>query len=226
MNDNEILTDILSKGAILQRDMQTYTIIPRTPAGIISTELLRKIADAADKFNVPLVKIVSGQRIALVGVQKDDIDKIREYLDTDAAKAIGLCFHYVQACPGNDWCKFGVQDSIALAVELEEKYYGVEFPGKVKFGVSGCPICCAESNVRDIGIVGKKSGWTLVLGGNSGSNARIGDTVARQLSKEKLFELIDRFIEYYKKNANQKERTSKFIKRVGIDAVKANMGIE
>ena len=219
-NDN-----IVSKGAILQRDKKTYAVIPRTPAGIITPELLEKIAGAAKKFSIPITKIVSGQRIALVGIEKDDIDKVWEYLGSDAGDAIGLCFHYVQACPGTALCKYGKQDSIGLALELEEKYYGFEFPAKMKFGVSGCPFCCAESHMRDIGIVGKISGWALSIGGNSGANPRIGDVVAQKLSKDELIILIEKFVKYYVGNAKKKERTSRFIKRVGLETVKINLNL-
>jgi len=219
------LDDIVSKGAILQRDQKTYAVIPRIPAGIVTPEILEKIATTAKRFNIPVLKIVSGQRIALVGVQKDDIDKVWEFLGEDVGNAVGLCFHYVQACPGTTLCKYGTQDSVSLALELEEKYYGVEFPAKVKFGVSGCPLCCAESYMRDFGIVGKKSGWAFSLGGNAGSNPRIGDVVAQKLSKEELLNLLDKFLKYYIANADQKERTSKFLKRVGVETVKENIGL-
>ncbi|MCF7889457.1 MAG: hypothetical protein K9L78_04980, partial [Victivallales bacterium] len=147
------------------------------------------------------------------------------FLGTDSGQAIGLCFHYVQACPGNSLCKYGVQDSIGLALELEKKYYGTEFPAKMKIGVSGCTICCSESYLRDIGIVGKKSGWTLSLGGNSGSNPRIGNVIVQKLTEEELFTIIDKFLTYYIKYAKKKERTSKFIKRIGIDEVRKNLGL-
>ena len=217
--------NLLSKGAILQRDKKTYAIIPRTPAGIISPELLAKIAEAAKKFNIPVIKIVSGQRIALVGVEKNDIDNIWEYLGADVGDAIGLSFHYVQACPGTALCKYGKQDSVGLALELEDKYYGFELPAKMKFGVSGCPFCCAESYMRDIGIVGKISGWALSIGGNSGANPRVGDVIAQKLSKEELILLIEKFVNYYKENASKKERTSRFVKRIGLETIKMNLNL-
>jgi NAD(P)H-nitrite reductase large subunit len=213
------------KGAILQRDQKTYAIIPRTPAGLVTPEFLEKVAAAAREFNIPVMKIVSGQRIALVGIEKDEVNKVWEFLGTDVGDAVGLCFHYVQACPGTTLCTYGTQDSVGLALELEEKYYGFEFPAKMKFGVFGCPLCCAESYMRDIGIVGKRSGWALSLGGNAGSNPRIGDVVAEKLTKDELINLIEKFVTYYVDNANKKERTSKFIKRVGLDVVKENMGL-
>lgn len=217
--------NILEKGAILQRDKKTYAIVPRMPAGLLTTEYLDKITQAVKKFNIPLVKVVSGQRLALIGVKKDDIDKIWNFIGVEKGDAIGLCFHYVQACPGTDTCKFGVQDSTGLAVELEEKYYGIAMPAKFKLGISGCPYCCGESYVRDIGIVGKKSGWTLAIGGNAGANARIADTIGTKLTKEELLELLDKFIDYYKINANPKERSARFIKRLGIEKIKEELGI-
>jgi NAD(P)H-nitrite reductase large subunit len=211
--------------AILQRDQKTYAVIPRIPAGILNVALLEKITEAAKKFDIPVIKIVSGQRIALVGIEKHNVSKVWEFLGSDLAHAVGLCFHYVQACPGTTLCKYGIQDSIGFALKIEEKYFGVAFPAKVKFGVSGCPFCCAESYMRDIGVVGKRSGWTLSLGGNAGATARIGDIVAQRLTKEEVLELIEKFFNYYIDNANRKERTSRFIKRLGIDIVKKSMGL-
>ncbi len=108
-----------SKGAILQRDKKTYAIVPRTPVGLVTPENLEKIVEVTRKYQIPIIKITSGQRLALVGMKETDIDNIWNDLGMDIGKATELCLHYVQACPGNSVCKFGLQDSLELGTEIE-----------------------------------------------------------------------------------------------------------
>lgn len=138
----------------------------------------------------------------------------------DVGKATELCLHYVQTCPGNLVCKFGVQDSIGLGTEIEELFLSMDLPAKVKIGISGCPLCCGESYVRDIGIVGKKKGWTVIFGGNSARKVRVGDVIAENISREEVISLTKRCLKYYAANGDKKERTARFIERIGIDAFK------
>jgi len=207
-------------GAILQRDKKTYAIVPRTPLGLVTPEVLDTIAQVVKKYKIPVMKITSGQRIALVGLQEKDVDQAWKDLGMDVGRATELCVHYVQACPGTAVCRFGVQDSLGLGMELEKLYSGMELPAKVKFGVSGCPMCCGESYVRDVGVLGKKNGWTLIFGGNGGGRPRIGDVIAEDLSKEELMDLVKKCLEYYGANGKKKERTARFVERTGIDALK------
>ena len=207
-------------GAILQRDKETYAIVPRTPLGIVTPQVLESIAQAIKKYNIPVVKITSGQRMALVGLKETDVAPAWKDLGMDVGRATELCVHYAQACPGTAVCRFGVQDSLGLAMELEKLFIGMELPAKVKFGVSGCPMCCGESYVRDVGVLGKKKGWTLIFGGNSGGRPRIGDVVAENLGKEETIDLIKKCLEYYAANGKKKERTARFMERIGIDALK------
>jgi len=207
-------------GAILQRDKKTYAIVPRTPLGLVTPEVLDTIAQVVKKYKIPVMKITSGQRIALVGLQEKDVDQAWKDLGIDVGRATELCVHYVQACPGTAVCRFGVQDSLGLGMELEKLYAGMELPAKVKFGVSGCPMCCGESYVRDVGVLGKKNGWTLIFGGNGGGRPRIGDVIAEDLSKEELMDLVKKCLEYYGANGKKKERTARFVERTGIDALK------
>jgi len=165
-------------GAILQRDKKTYAIVPRTPLGIVTPQGLESIAQVVKKYNIPVVKITSGQRMALVGLKEEDVAPAWKDLGMDVGRATELCVHYAQACPGTAVCRLGVQDSLGLGTELEDLFTGMELPAKVKFGVSGCPMCCGESFVRDVGVLGKKKGWTVIFGGNSGGRPRVGDVVA------------------------------------------------
>jgi NAD(P)H-nitrite reductase large subunit len=213
------------KGAILQRDGETYAIVPRTPVGLVPRETLEAITQVVQKYDIPIVKITSGQRIALVGMKADVIDDIWNDLGTDIGRATELCVHYAQACPGTAVCKFGVQDSLGMALELEKMYVGIDLPAKVKFGVSGCPFCCGESYVRDVGLIGTKKGWNVIFGGNSGAKARVGDLLAKELDKDAAIDLVKRALEYYKENGKKKERTARFMNRTGVDALKSALGI-
>jgi len=209
------------RGAILQRDGQTWAIVPRTPVGLITPEVLDALNSVVKKYCVPIVKITSGQRIALVGVKAEQVEGIWADLGTLVGQATQLCVHFVQACPGTSVCKFGVQDSLGLGIELEKLYVGMELPAKVKMGVSGCPLCCASSLVRDVGVIGKKNGFTVSFGGHPGGKPRVADIVAEDLDKDQVVALVKKILEFYRDNAKKKERCARFVERVGIDAVKA-----
>ncbi|MGL1904237.1 MAG: hypothetical protein OCC49_19035 [Fibrobacterales bacterium] len=217
MSDEDI-----PEGAIIQRDKKTYAIVPKTPVGLITVEDLDNISYVAKKYSIPILKITSGQRIALVGVEKEDVAPIWKDLKMDPGQAKGseLCLHYVQACPGTAVCKYGVQDSIGLGTEIEQVFSDISLAAKVKIGVSGCPFCCGESFVRDIGLLGKKNGWSLIIGGSSARRPRIGDIVAEKLTKEEVITLTNKFLLYYSEHAKRKERTARFCDRIGIEKVK------
>jgi NAD(P)H-nitrite reductase large subunit len=215
--------DDAPKGAILQRDKKTYAIVPRTPAGMVSPEILEGVMKVVRQYNIPITKITSGQRLALVGIKKEDINPVWDALQMDVGRAIELCLHYVQACPGSAVCTYGQQDSLGLGLDIETFFYGYQLPAKVKIGVSGCPFCCGESYVRDIGIIGKNKGWIVTFGGNSGSRPRIADVLAKDLSKDEVIELIKKCLAYYKDNAKKKERTARFVNRIGIEEMKKHL---
>ena len=213
-------TEEAPKGAILQRDKQTYAIVPRVPCGLLTKEKLRNLATVVEKYDIPIVKLTSGHRIALVGMKADTINDIYADLGMDPGKATELCLHYVQACPGTEVCKFGIQDSLGFGIKLEGLLAGREMPAKLKVGVSGCPFSCAEGMVRDIGIMGKKKGWNVSFGGNSGQRARVGDILAEEISPEEVVTLINRCLDYYAEHGKKKERTARFIERIGIETFK------
>ena len=210
------------KGAILQRDKETYAIVPRIPMGVLTPEILEKLAAVARKYNVRIIKITSGQRIALVGLKPEDIDRAWNDLSMDIGPAEGLCVHYVQACPGTETCKFGQGNSLGLAAMVEKMYVGKEdfIPAKTKFGISGCMLNCAESYLRDFGAVCTPAGWTVVVGGNSGGRPRIGDVIEKKLSEEQVVELFSKCLDYYAKNARPRERMPRFVERIGIEEFK------
>jgi NAD(P)H-nitrite reductase large subunit len=214
------MADDTPRGAILQRDKKTYAIVPRTPVGLISPEILEAISSVVRRYNLPIVKITSGQRLALIGMEREEVDLIWHDLEMKVGPAVELCVHYVQACPGTEVCKFGVRNSLDLGLELEKLYVGMELPAKVKIGVSGCPFCCAESYVRDIGLIGKKKGWIVTFGGNSGGRPRIGDVIAEEVSDTEAVALVKRCLEYYRDNIDKKLRTARFVEKVGIETIK------
>ena len=208
------------RGAFVQRDGQSYAIVPRTPVGLVTPEVLENIARVARKFEIPVIKITSAQRMALVGIKPEQVEKIWQELGLGVGPAVEVCVHYVQACPGNALCKYGMQDSLGLGMELEKLFVGMDLPAKAKMGISGCPMNCGESYVRDFGAFGKRSGWTVLFGGNSGGRPRIGDVIAEGLAKEDVVALARKCFEYYAANAKKKERTARFIERIGIEAFK------
>ncbi len=208
-------------GAILQRDGKTWAIVPRTPVGLVSADTLEALARTIRKFDIPVAKITSGQRLALVGLKESQLEAAWEELGTDIGRATELCLHYVQACPGTAVCKLGLRDSLGFGVELEQTFGGMDLPAKVKIGVSGCPMCCGESKVRDVGFIGRKDGWQMFVGGSSAGRPRIGDELAKGLSREEALSLTRKFLEYYAKNSGPRLRTAKFMKRHPIDEIKA-----
>ncbi|MDW7771284.1 MAG: NAD(P)/FAD-dependent oxidoreductase [Desulfobulbaceae bacterium] len=211
------------RGTILQRDKKTYAIVPRIPVGLAKVENLQEIIGVVEKYDIPIIKITSGQRLALVGMKGEDVENIWHDLNMDVGKATELCLHYVQACPGNVVCKFGVQDSLALGMRVEEFFLGMELPAKVKIGVSGCPFCCGESFVRDIGMFGKKNGWTVLFGGNSARRPRVADIIGEDLNEDQVIDLVKRCLEYYAAHGRKKERTARFIERIGIEKFKEDV---
>ncbi len=208
------------KGAVLQRDKETYAIVPHMPLGIVTPEQLRKIADVAEKYKVTAVKITSATRFAIVGIKEEDLDNAWADLGMEPGAAVGLCVRSVKACPGSALCRLGQQDALGLGGELDKRYHGLELPSKCKIGVSGCLNQCAESGVKDIGFIGKKNGWTLMAGGNAASRPRLAEFIAENLSDEEALQTADKLIKFYKENGKKGERVGKFMDRVGIDAFK------
>jgi len=210
-------------GAILQRDGKTFAVVTRMPGGMVTPEALETIAAVARTYKVPMVKLTSGQRFMLIGIPEKDLDLLYGDLGTLAERETAPCVRYVQACLGTEVCKYGVQDSLELARELETRYRGVAFPAKLKFGVSGCLRCCGESYLRDVGLVGTRKGWTVIFGGNSGRRPSIGTVIAQDLSREDALDLVKRLLEYYRNNARPKERSARFLERIGFERLRSEL---
>ena len=211
--------DILEKGAILQRDRETYAIAPHIPGGITDTATLRRICDVADKYKVQAIKLTSAQRIALVGIKEEEIDNIWADLDQTPGAAIGLCVRSVKICPGTTFCKRGVQDSVGLGLKIDSIYHAMELPNKMKMGVSGCMLSCSEVWVKDIGVLGTAKGWKIVVGGNSGTRPRIADVLVENVAtQDEVLAVIEKVIHWYKAEPKKELRLCRIVEKMGLEA--------
>jgi NAD(P)H-nitrite reductase large subunit len=199
---------------------KTYQIVPGSQMGLISPEILENIAKVALKYNIPLVKITAGQRLAFVGLDPDKINNIWHDLGHNHGPAKPAGIHYVQACPGQKICKYGQQDSFNLGQRLQDELATMKLPAKTKIGISGCAMNCCESFVRDLGIFGKKNGWTLVFGGNGGGRPRIGDIISEDLNADQAIALAKKCLHHYAQRAKPKERTARFMERTDLQDFK------
>jgi NAD(P)H-nitrite reductase large subunit len=212
------------KGAIIQRDKETYAVAPHLPCGVVTPDTLRKIADVAEKYNCAACKITSAARIALVGLKEEDIDAVWADLGMSPGAAVGLCVRSIKACPGTTFCKRGKQDSLTMGMTLDATYHGMDLPGKLKIGVSGCANQCAETGFKDIGLVGSSKGWKVQAGGCGGGRPRIAEEVAQELSDDQALAATEKIIGYFKANAKPHERIGKLIDRLGIEPLKEAIG--
>ncbi|HEX7079699.1 MAG TPA: nitrite reductase large subunit NirB [Gammaproteobacteria bacterium] len=208
--------------ANIQRD-GTYSVVPRIWGGVTSPHELRAIADIAEKYRVPTVKVTGGQRLDLLGVRKEDLPKI--WRDLNAAgfvsgHAYGKALRTVKTCVGKEWCRFGTQDSTALGIRLERAAWGSWHPHKVKLAVSGCPRNCAEATIKDFGVVCVESGYELHVGGNGGMKVRATDFLCKVETEEQVLEHCGAFLQLYREEGRYLERTAAWIERVGLSHVK------
>lgn len=212
------------KGAIVQRDRETYAIAPHLAGGIVDPTTLRRIADVAEKYGAAALKMTSAQRIAIVGLKEEDLDNVWAELDMKPGAAIGLCVRSVKFCPGTTFCKQGKQDAVSLGLKLDEKYHGMPMPSKLKMAVSGCPNSCSEPAIKDIGVMGTAKGYTLMVGGSAAATPRLAKVVAKELSEEEILEAIERIVNFYK-NSGTKKRLGRFIEDMGIESFKSEIGL-
>lgn len=218
--------DILEKGAILQRDKETFAIAPHIPGGIITDfSLLRKLADVAEKYGVKAIKLTSAERFALVGLKPEDLDAVWQELGLVPGAAIGLCVRSVKICPGTTFCRIGMQDAVGVGLKLDEKYHGMALPYKFKIGVSGCPNNCSEASIKDIGLVGMAKGWRVLAGGFvSGLRPRLADVIAQNLSDEEALDLVDRVVDWYRRQGKAK-RLGRVLDEVGLETFVSDLGL-
>jgi nitrite reductase (NADH) large subunit len=205
--------------ANIQKD-GTYSVIPRMFGGQTSPAELRRIADVADKYAIPTVKVTGGQRIDLLGVKKADLPGVWKDLDMPSGLAYGKALRTVKTCVGSEWCRFGTQDSTKLGVDIEKALWKMWAPHKVKFAVSGCPRNCAEAAIKDVGIIGVDSGWEIYIGGNGGIKTEVAHFFVKLKTDVEVMEYSAAFLQLYREEGFYLERTVHYIARVGMDFVK------
>jgi nitrite reductase (NADH) large subunit len=205
--------------ANIQKD-GTYSVIPRMWGGETTADELRRIADAADKYKVPTIKVTGGQRIDLLGVKKEDLVNIWKDIGMPSGHAYAKALRTVKTCVGSEWCRFGTQDSTQMGKDLERAMWRMYAPHKVKFAVSGCPRNCAESGIKDVGIIGVDSGWEMYVGGNGGIKTEVAHFFVKLKTAAEVLEYTGAFCQLYREEGWYLERTVHFISRVGLDYVK------
>ncbi|WP_375749431.1 nitrite reductase large subunit NirB [Vibrio sp. HN007] len=204
----------------MQKD-GTYSVIPRMAGGEVTPQALAVLASVAQEYNL-YTKVTGAQRIGLFGAQKDDLPAIwSKLIDAgyETGQAYGKSLRMVKTCVGSTWCRYGVQDSVGLGVELENRYKGIRAPHKMKFGVSGCTRECAEAQGKDLGIIATDAGWNMYVCGNGGMKPRHADLLASDLDKETLIKYVDRFMMFYVRTADKLQRTSVWMENLegGVD---------
>src|SRR6202158_330754 len=205
--------------ANIQKD-GTFSVVPRMRGGVTSPDELRRIADVAEKYNVPMLKVTGSQRLDLLGVKKADLPKVWADLGMPSGQAYAKGVRMVKTCVGTEFCRFGVQDSTNAGIELERRLDNLFTPAKVKMGVVGCPRNCAEATVKDIGMIGQEGSWQVVVGGAAGKSVRKADLLVTVETTEEALSTAELFFQYYRENANYLERTYGFVERLGIEKVR------
>lgn len=198
----------------IRNGQRRYAITPRIPGGYITPQLMKKIADVAETLHGSL-KITAAQRIMITGLKVEDVDKAWEMLGMEPAYSVSNRVRSVSMCPGTAFCKRAKQNSTRLGLQLEKKYISQVMPSKMKIGVSGCPNSCAESGVKDIGVIGQAEGWDIYAGGSAGAHPRLADFICHVQTEAQVLAVVDSMVEYYKANAHI-ERMGEFIDRIGL----------
>jgi len=206
--------------ANIQKDA-TFSVVPRIYGGVTSAQELRRIADVAEKYSVPMVKITGGQRIDLVGITKEKLPEVWKDLGIPSGHAYTKSFRTCKTCLGTEFCRYGVGDSTALGIKIEKRYQGIESPHKMKLGVSGCPRNCAEATIKDIGAVAIEGGkWEIYIGGAAGASVRKADVLCTVDTHEEVLLYTGRFMQYYREHAKYLERSYGLVERLGIERLR------
>jgi len=197
----------------------SYSVVPRVPGGDISPEHLILIGEIARDFGL-YTKITGGQRIDMFGARVDQLPEIWRRLvegGMESGHAYGKALRTVKSCVGSDWCRYGQQDSVQMAINLELRYRGLRAPHKIKMGVSGCARECAEARGKDVGVIATETGWNLYVGGNGGMTPRHAELLAGDLDDDTLVRYIDRFLVFYIRTADRLQRTAPWVAEMGVE---------
>ena len=208
--------------ANIQKD-GTYSVIPRMWGGMTNASELRRIADVVDKYAIPAVKVTGGQRIDLLGIKKENLQAVWKELDMPSGHAYAKALRTVKTCVGSEWCRFGTQDSTLMGQQLERALWRMYAPHKVKIAVSGCPRNCAESGIKDVGVIGVDSGWEIYVGGNGGIKTEVAQFLVKLKTHEEVLEYSGAFLQLYRQEGWYLERTVHYLARVGLDYIKAKV---
>jgi nitrite reductase (NADH) large subunit len=211
--------------ANIQKD-GTYSVVPRMWGGLTTPNELRAIADAAEKYKVPTVKVTGGQRIDLLGVKKDDLPKMWDDLAKAgmvSGHAYGKSLRTVKTCVGAEHCRFGTQLSMDMGIKLEKMLFGMYSPHKVKLAVSGCPRNCAEAGIKDVGVIGVDSGYEIYVAGNGGIKTEVAEFFCKVKTDDEVMEYSGAFIQLYREEGYYLERTVHYVQRMGLDYVKGKV---
>jgi nitrite reductase (NADH) large subunit len=205
--------------ANIQKD-NTFSVVPQMKGGVTTPDELRRIADVADKYKIPMVKVTGGQRIDLLGVKKEDLVHVWKDLGMQSGHAYGKSIRTVKTCVGSEFCRFGTQNSTQMGIDLETMLANMWSPHKVKLAVSGCPRNCAEAGIKDVGVIAVDSGWELYVGGNGGIKTEVAQFLVKVKTAEEVKEYTGAFLQLYREEAHYLDRTVHYIARVGLDYVK------
>jgi nitrite reductase (NADH) large subunit len=205
--------------ANIQKD-GTYSVIPRMWGGHTTPDELRRIANAVDKYKIPTVKVTGGQRIDLLGVKKEDLAAVWKDIGMPSGFAYAKSLRTVKTCVGSEWCRFGTQDSTQMGKDLERALWAMYAPHKVKLAVSGCPRNCAESGIKDVGVIGVDSGWEIYVAGNGGIKTEVAQFLVKVKTPPEVLEHAGAFLQLYREEGWYLERTVHYVGRVGLDHVR------
>ncbi|MCW3012121.1 MAG: Nitrite reductase large subunit [Solirubrobacterales bacterium] len=197
----------------------TFSVVPRLRGGVVTADELRRFADVADKYELPMIKITGGQRIDLLGVTKEQLPAVWEDLGMPSGYAYAKSVRTVKTCVGTQHCRFGLGDAITVGIDLERAMEGLHTPHKVKAAVTGCPRNCAEAYVKDIGLVAVEGGWEVYVGGAAGASVRKGDLLATLPDEGEAKRVALAFLQHYREEGDHLERTYGYLERVGLEAV-------
>jgi nitrite reductase (NADH) large subunit len=206
--------------ANIQRDA-TFSVVPRIYGGVTSAAELKRIAEVAEKYHVPMVKFTGGQRIDLLGIKKEDLPAVWKDLGIPSGHAYTKAFRTCKSCVGTDFCRYGLGDSIGLSQKIERRFQGLESPHKMKLATTGCPRNCSEAYVKDLGAVAIEGGqWEIYVGGAAGSSVRKGDLLCTVNTHDEVLKYMGRFMQYYRENGKYLERSYGFVERLGIERLR------
>jgi nitrite reductase (NADH) large subunit len=207
--------------ANIQKD-RTFSVVPRIYGGVTNSSELRRIADVADRYDVPMIKITGGQRIDLLGIPKEKLPDVWRDLAMPSGHAYTKSFRTCKTCVGTEFCRYGVGDSTGLGIAIEKRFQGLESPHKMKLATAGCPRNCSEATTKDIGAVAIEGGlWEIYVGGAAGARVRKGDLLCTVASHDEALLIIGRFMQYYREQGKYLERTYDFLERISVERLKA-----